>query len=274
MIKCVIQVADVHIHNLQRHEEYAAQFDKFIAMCRDIASKYEKEEVRILICGDLVHQKNDISNELIVFTSTFLRQLADICTVLIFSGNHDLLVNNRSRTDTLTGIFETAMFDNVYYFDMASDYKSACVVDDGITWALYSIHDGFARPDIETAINECPTNTVVGLYHGMVVGAQLFNGFVAENGMDGELFEGCDIVMAGDIHKHQVIKMGDVEIVYPGSLIQQTYGETVTQHGFVVWNMVDKTREFVELPSDYGYYNFEISSLGDIDNDKERLINY
>ena len=274
MIKLVIQIADVHIHNLHRHEEYAEQFDKLINKCKELTSKYKKDEVRILICGDLVHQKNDISNELIVFSSAFLRQLSDICQVLIYSGNHDLLVNNKSRTDTLTGIFETAMFDNVFYFDMATDYKSACIVDDGITWALFSIHDRFSRPDIDSAIMECPTNTIVGLYHGTVKGAQLFNGYVADSGMDGELFEGCDIVMAGDIHKYQVIKRGDVEIVYPGSLIQQNYGETVTQHGFVVWDMENKTHEFVELPSAYGYYNYEISQLSDIDNNAEKLINY
>ena len=46
---------------------------------------------------------------------------------------------------------------------------------------------------------------------------------------------------AGDIHKRQEIKRGDVKIVYPGSLIQQTFGETVTQHGFAVWDLEKKT---------------------------------
>ena len=274
MIKVVIQIADVHIHNLQRHMEYAEQIEKLTEMCKRIVAPYKKEEARILICGDLVHQKNDISNELIVFASTFLRQLSQICKVLIYSGNHDLLVKNKSRLDTLTGIFETAMFDNVTYLDMCSEYKSSCIVDDNITWALYSIHDSFNKPDIETARLNYPSNTIVGLYHGVVVGAQLFNGFVAENGMDGDLFEGCDMVMAGDIHKRQSIKRGDVEIVYPGSLIQQNYGETITQHGFEVWDIQNKTHQFVELPSDYGFYHYEISSIEDIDNDKEKLINY
>jgi len=274
MIKLVIQLADVHIRNIIRHEEYSNQLEKFIEMCKEEASKYQKEEVRILICGDLVHQKNNISNELIIFTSTFIRRLSEICHVLIYSGNHDLLVDNSSRTDTLTGIFETAQFDNVTYLDMSLGYKSGCVIDDGVTWALYSIHDNFNKPNVQETKELFPDNIVVGLYHGQVVGCQLANGFVAESGLDGDIFEDCDVVMAGDIHKRQVLKKDDLEIVYPGSLIQQTYGETVTQHGFVLWDIQNKAYRFVDLPSEYGLYNFEITSIDDIDNDNERLINY
>jgi DNA repair exonuclease SbcCD nuclease subunit len=88
------------------------------------------------------------------------------------------------------------------------------------------------------------------------------------------MFDGCDVVMAGDIHKRQVIETAGIEVVYPGSLIQQTYGETVTVHGFAVWDVEKRTREFVDLPSSYGFYDFEINDPSDIDADKEYLRNY
>ena len=88
------------------------------------------------------------------------------------------------------------------------------------------------------------------------------------------MFEGCDCVMAGDIHKQQELKRGDVKIVYPSSLIQQNYGETVTQHGFVLWDIETMQNEFISLNNDYGMYKFEINNIEDIDNDKEILINY
>lgn len=273
MVKCVIQVADVHIRNMMRHDEYAEQLSKFVDKCKKIASKYEKDEVRILICGDLVHQKNTISNELMAFCSVFIRQLEEIARVIVYTGNHDLVVNNLNRMDTLTAIFETAGFENALLLDMITDYKSGTVIDDNITWALYSIHDDYNRPDIETARQDAPENIVVGLYHGTVVGASLPNGTVIDIGLGDNAFDGCDMVMAGDIHKRQAIKKKGVLVVYPGSLIQQSYGETVTQHGFVVWDMEKKKHKFVDLESDWGLYDIKINSIEDIDNDAERLLN-
>ena len=78
----------------------------------------------------------------------------------------------------------------------------------------------------------------------------------------------------GHIHKRQEFRRGDVPVVYCGSLIQQTFGETVTQHGFSVWDVETMQHTFYDLPSNYGLYDFEISSIDDIDNDKEIIVNY
>lgn len=278
MVKCVIQVADIHVRNMMRHEEYVEQFENFIESCRDVIKKgkYEKDEVRILICGDLVHQKNTISNELITLISVFIRKLEDVAKVLVYTGNHDLVVNNLGRMDTLTAVFDTAGFDNAVLLDQLTDYESGTIVDDNIIWALYSIHDDYRRPDIESAKEEAPDNIVVGLFHGPVVGSQVNNGTVMESGIDGDVFEGCDIVMAGDIHKRQILKNKGVQIVYPGSLIQQNFGETVTQHGYAVWDLTKKILKpkFIDLDTTYGLYDFSIESVEDVDNDDEKLMNY
>lgn len=274
MIKLIIHTADIHIRNVQRHKEYAEQLTKFINKCKELASPYKKDEVRILIAGDLVHQKNTISNELFVFTSTFIRELEEIARVIIISGNHDLLVNNTSRKDTMTALFETANFQNSIFVDAFLGYESGTLIDDNITWALYSIYSSYREPEINEVKEEKPNNLVVGLYHGSIVGATLNNGNVIEDGTDGDKFKGCDVVMAGDIHKRQEIKRGNTTIVYPGSLIQQTYGETVTQHGFCVWYIEENKHEFVDLDSNYGLYDFQIRNIDDIDEDKETLLNY
>jgi DNA repair exonuclease SbcCD nuclease subunit len=274
MVKRIIQVADIHIRNAVRHEEYAEQLGKFIDECKKAVKGCKKSEVRILICGDLVHQKNTISNELMTFTSSLIRNLEKIGTVIVYSGNHDLIVNNQSRTDTITALFETAKFTNSYFLDKELNYESGFMHDENITWCLYSIHDDYVAPDTITARSERPDNWFVGLYHGPVVGATLNNGTVMQEGVSGKTFDGCDVVMAGDIHKRQVIETAGIEVVYPGSLIQQTYGETVTVHGFAVWDAEKRTREFVDLPSSYGFYDFEINDPSDIDADKEYLKNY
>ena len=273
-IKKIIHCSDIHINNVLRHEEYAEQLTKFIEKCQEIAQDYDKDEVRIVIAGDLLHSKNNISPELITFVSTFIRQLEDIAKVIVVAGNHDLLVNNVSRKDAISSIFETAAFANAYLLDMELSYNSGYIVDDNITWCLYSIFDDFKKPNIQEAKEQYPNNINVGLYHGMIVGSMLYNGNIVDCGVEGDVFQGCDCVMAGDIHKHQIIKRNDIDIIYPSSLIQQNYGETITQHGFVVWDVNTLSNTFIPLESDYGMYKFEIKSIDDIDSDKEILVNY
>ena len=274
MIKKIIHCADLHVRNFQRMDEYTEQLSKFSSMVNDIAKDYKPEEVRIVISGDIVHSKTSISPELIAFVSMWIRDLQKIAEVIVISGNHDLMVNNLTRVDPITAIFQASLFENAIHLDSYFGYDSGIVVEDNVTWVLYSIFNDFRRPDIEQAKKDYPDNIVIGLYHGTIVGATLNNGTVMDSGQDGDIFQGCDFVMAGDIHKRQVIKRGDTIVVYPGSLIQQTFGETITQHGFAVWDLEKKSYEFIELPSEYGLYDFEIKKPEDIDDNKEILMNY
>lgn len=273
-VKKIITCGDIHIRNFVRQEEYGEQLTKFIDKCREIADDYEREEVRIVIVGDILHQKNNISPELITIVSAFIRQLEEVANVVMIAGNHDLLENNTSRKDAISGIFDTAQFQNAFLLDSELDYQSGYVVDNNITWCVYSIYDGYSKPDIAKARKDLPNNKIIGLYHGMIVGASLNNGSVVDSGVDGDVFGGCDCVMAGHIHKRQELKRGDVPIVYCGSLLQQTFGETVTQHGFSVWDVESMEHTFIDLETDYGLYDMEISNIEDIENDNERIVNY
>jgi DNA repair exonuclease SbcCD nuclease subunit len=276
MIKRIYQIADVHVPTYQKLDIYAEQLDKLVNSIKEDVSNnnLSNDEIRIVICGDLVHSKNIVTNELSVFVSTFIRQLSSICKVLCIAGNHDLIESNSSRTDTLTAIFQTAEFPNAVFLDMAFDYESGTAFDDNITWALYSIYDEMNKPDIEYARKEQPDNIVIGLYHGSIVGGKLYNGFISDVGNDPTTFNECDYVFAGHIHKRQEMKAGDCEIVYAGSPIQQNFGESITQHGYVVWDIENKTHEYIDIPSDFGYYDFSITSIEDIKENKEVLINY
>ena len=272
MIKCVIHVADIHIRNVLRHEEYSEQLIKFINKCKEIASKFEKDEVRIVIAGDLVHQKNNISNELFTFTSTFLRALEEVAKVIVIAGNHDLVVNNINREDTMSALFTTANFQNTIFLDKELGYVSGVYQDDNINWALFSIYSDYSIPDITEDIKK-QGNKIIGLYHGTVIGTQVNNGTIMEIGNDGDIFSFCDAVMAADIHMRQTLKRKNTEIVYPGSLIQQDFGETVSKHGFVVWNMETLKHSFIDVESDYGLYDIKINDIKDFDEDKEILVN-
>lgn len=276
MIKRIYQIADVHIPTYQKLEMYSEQLQKLIYNIDEDArnSGLPSDEMRIVICGDLVNSKNNVTNELNVFASSFIRQLSSIAKVICIAGNHDLVENNTSRTDTLTAIFQTAQFNNAVFLDMELGYESGIVYDDDITWALYSFYDDYKRPDIDNAREDKPNNKVFGLYHGQIVGTKLYNGFVSDSGQGADIFSGCDFVLAGHIHKRQSIKKGDYEIVYSGSVLQKDYGESITQHGYVIWDLTKNEYTFVDIPSEYGYYDFSINSIDDIKNGNEKLNNY
>jgi DNA repair exonuclease SbcCD nuclease subunit len=278
MIKKIIQISDLHVRkNTNRYEEYKEQFDKFLNQAKEICENYSYGEVRTVICGDIFHDKIITSNEQKVFISNFLKELDKFCVTIVYSGNHDILESNFDRMGSIYPLFNMINFKNTFYIDLINDYKSGFFVDDNIVWVLYSIFDNFKRPNIEEMrLEEKNKNKIfAGLFHGPIVGSSSDMGFQMENGISPEIFNGCDVVLAGDIHKYQTIKYNNIDIVYPSSLIQQNYGENVSGHGYVVWDINGNkiTHTHHQIESDYGFYKFKISSVEDIENSREKIIN-
>ena len=274
MIRKIIACSDIHIRNLRRHEEYVGQLRKFMQQCDEIVKKEGTDHVRIVICGDIFHNKLDISGEGYELASWFLREMGRIATTIIVAGNHDMNMTNTERVDPLSAMFTMCNFDNVFYIDRELQYQSGIMDDENISWCLYSSFDNFARPNIEEAKIDKPDNTYVALFHGEVKNAKTDTGYVAENGKDTALFEGVDFGILGHIHRVQCIKQNGVPLVYCGSLIQQEHGENVSSHGYIVWDVEEQDYEAFSIPNpDYGFYTFSINDISDIDEDREEVIN-
>lgn len=273
MIKKIIQVSDVHIPNYKRIEEYQNVLMTFINECKEIIEQEGKECVRIVICGDLVNNHNEVSNEAYVLTGWFLRELDKLCTTLVFAGNHDK-TSNIERTDTLSAIFMNSNFKQVMYIDKELDYQSGCIVDENVVWCLFSSFDDFSRPNIEDYKEGFGERTFVGLFHGDLVSAKTDVGYVTTIGQSPSHFDGVDFALMGHIHKRQCIKYEGVQLVYAGSLIQQNFGENVSDHGYLLWDVENQTYESKNIDNDdNGYYVVSINSIDDIDKDLEEFIN-
>jgi len=202
------------------HGDYEAVFEELYDKCRELTKDYDHHEVRIVIAGDLLHQKITISNELLMMTSTFLTELAAIAPVVLVAENHDLLENNKERVDSITPIVTLINSLNISY------YKGReCYVDDNIVWCNYSIFDHNERPDIEAfkaslvgTANENDDFTYIGLYHASILGASTDIGYEFDTGTPLSHFEGCDIVMMGDIHKRSCFYLTDKKEIYEDEL--------------------------------------------------------
>lgn len=263
-------MADIHLRTYRMHEEYGEVFKTTLKKIRALVKDYTREEVRIVIAGDYVHQKITISNELLILGTWFLRKLETIAPVVMIAGNHDLLENNKDRVDSLTPMVKLLPDLNIKYFTGESN----CYLDNNIVWCVYSIFDENNRPDIEKARDEFGDDkTYIGLYHAPVLGARTDIGYEFDHGMTFEHFEGCDMVMMGDIHKRQIWNHKGIPIAYPSSLIQQNFGESVTKHGFLLWDIETKEIYEHDIETNFGFYQFRIKSLEDIENDNEIITN-
>lgn len=64
-----------------------------------------------------------------------------------------------------------------------------------------------------------------------------------------------------------------IPIAYPSSLIQQNFGENITKHGFLFWDVETKTFTEHDVDNRFAYYQFKIKSLEDIESGNEQLTN-
>ena len=274
MVEFIIACSDIHIRNFKRLDEYLTQLKKFIEECKTFINEHGAEKVRIVIAGDLLHNKLDISGEGYTIASQFLKELDELCITYIIGGNHDMNMANLSRLDPLSAIFNMCDFKQTYYLDKEMGYQSGCMVDENIVWCLYSSFDNFSKPNInEVKINN-NDKLYIGLFHGEIKSAKTDTGYESENGIEVNHFEGLDYCICGHIHKRQKLVYNDTTMLYVGSMIQQDHGENISKHGYVILNT--NTLEYSEhdLPNDNAYYTFSISSIEDIDNNTEQVINF
>ena len=269
-IKVLCHLADIHIRTYRYHKEYKEVFVRLIESLTNTFSSYAYDEARIVIAGDLFHQKITVSNEQTILASWFLKELSKIAPVILIAGNHDLLENNKSRLDSISPIIELLDEPKISYLK-----ESKCYVDSNIVWCNYSIFEENKRPDIEgyKATGWVEGMKFIGLFHAPVIGAKTDIGFEFETGETPEHFEGCDFALLGDIHKFQEIEYKGVKAVYPGSLVQQDFGESIHNHGYLLWDVKTHEYKMHEVENDYLNLTFKISSIDDLENNNEKLIN-
>lgn len=269
MIKKIIHLADIHIRTFRQHDEYKEVFKTLISDIKDLVKDFERDEVRIVVAGDLVHQKIVISNEQLMLGTWFLMSLEKIAPVILIAGNHDLLENNKDRMDSITPMVQFLPDANINYFK-----ESKCYLDDNIVWCVYSIFEENKRPNISAAKEEFGSDkTYIGLFHAPIINAKTDINYSIDHGAELEIFEGCDMVMLGDIHKRQSFNHKGIIIAYPSSLIQQNFGENVTGHGFLYWDVETKTFEEHDVANRYPFYQFKVKAVDDVENNKEIITN-
>jgi len=259
MIKRLVHFSDLHVRLFKDHDLYRGILESALKEWKTLKPD------RIVFTGDLVHSKNQMTPELIEFVVWILTECANITKTIVIIGNHDFLESNNSRLDAITPIVDSLKNNNIVYLKNRGVYP-----DENINWCVYSLMDHNIPPEITKS-----ESTNIGLFHGPVQGLTTDVGYKFEDGFDVSKFKGCDLVLCGDIHKRQVFDIpGGKKAYMVGSTIQQNFGEKLTKHGYGVYDVENDQYDFVDLPNPKPFLKFEITSIDDLINGTEKLLNY
>ena len=217
-----------------------------------------------MFTGDLVHSKNQVTPELIEVTRWILSECSKIAKTVLIIGNHDFLENNMDRLDTITPILETMNNDNIDYYKDKGVYN-----DENINWVVYSLTSHNEPPEF---VND-GEHTHIGLFHGPVQGLSTDIGYEFTSGYDPHNFKGCDLVLCGDIHKRQIFDIPGGKAYMVGSTIQQNFGESVSKHGYGVYDVSKDEYKFFDLENQSPFLQFKITDIEDIEYGREVLLN-
>jgi DNA repair exonuclease SbcCD nuclease subunit len=247
--------------NYQKLDENRASMERFL---------YDMKEVvhpdRIVITGDLVHAKNQLSPEAYALAGWFLKECADIAKVVYILGNHDFVEENKDRLDSITPIINQLNNPNISFYKNSGVYS-----DDNVNWVVYSIYDGIIPPAPSTT---APTQRNYGLFHGKIQGAKTNTEYTFEEGVNTRIFDDLDAVFCGDLHNRFVLTNNiGAPIIMVGSFIQQTYRENLTDHGYCIFHTEGNTYEFVNIEGNVQYMTFQIMDAEDINTGSEKLLN-
>ena len=257
-VKCAIKevdhifhIADVHLRNWKRHKEFKEVFDKVFKAVDELPPNSI-----ITVGGDIVHAKTDMSPELIEMVSYLFNGLASRLPTIVIAGNHDANLNNKHRLDALTPIVKGLDHPNLFYLRNSGLYEIGDIAVSVMSLLdepeKYITYDKISNPE--------KYKKLVALYHGTIANSRVDSGLMLSHGLDWNVFAGYDVVPLGDIHKRQVLSKLDPAIFYPGSLVQQNFGEVFEDHGYA---LVDLTKDKIEytfhdIPNDYGYYTLDV----------------
>lgn len=255
----IAHLSDIHIRRTKRHDEYRD-------VLKNLVNNVESFDVdRIVIAGDLLHNKTDLSPEAVSLTSLYLDELSNIAPVDLILGNHDCIINN-NRMDSLSPVVSLLQEKGkpINFFTESGLVE----VDDKLVYGIFAQQDNEDLWPID--FEKESGKFYVALYHGAINGSITNITYRLESDTNSSIFRNYDYGMLGDIHSRQPIVLDDegkVKVAYSGSLIQQNFGEDI-EKGFLLWDLEKHKCSFVQVANDYGFKTFRLDkdAINNIDN--------
>ena len=262
-IKNIIHISDIHIRQgdieRSRYNEYKQVFNGFIKEIKQV----DQDNTIIVITGDVFHNKGKMDTPAIKLFFHWMDKMLNIAPVFIICGNHDFRQEDPHHPDMIEVL-------TVPYLNKQSEHRvkhplfylkeTGQYIWQNIGFGLVSVKDTLRvfntagiiskLPDFPSADNLHNVDFKIALFHGTLLPYNT-NEFKNIHGYRLEWFNGYNAVLLGDNHVQQVhndiinndSNTHNIIWGYPGSLIQQNFGEIPIGHGYIMWKLdhINKT---------------------------------
>ena len=266
-IERIFHISDIHIRLYNRQKEYQDVFQKLYDYIKQNSSTHREI---IIITGDLLHSKNNLSPESILITQHFLINLAALCPTFLIAGNHDAMLTNQQREDSITAIVQNIRIPNFFYLRNSGVYLAA-----NVAIAVCSLLDNqWIRA--ESFQPPAQIQHKIALYHGGVGIVDTGVGYRLRGEKLVSDFDGYDFTLLGDIHKYQGLV--PKRMAYASSLIAQNFSEFQDPHGVLVWNLETLEHIYHAIDNPCGFFILNINNnqlfVNDAQIAKDDIPNY
>jgi len=263
----VVHLADIHLRagneDGARYAEYDAVVDGLEAALAALPC-IQHGTALIAVCGDIFHNKRRVEALTIRLWTRLLAVLARAAPTVLIAGNHDVVQEDAGVPDLVDvhverwgrGALAGDAMQPVLYLATDVPVRAGnlflatvpiqATLRAGDTRAVVAAPPAFAAPP---PAGTPGIDATIALFHGTIGASRLPNGRSAA-GLAAtyalESFDGYDLLLLGDNHRQQVQGRWG----YPGSLVQQNFGESLLGHGFLLWDVRARTATMHHVAND------------------------
>jgi hypothetical protein len=266
----IVHLADIHLRTGNVQDSRQVEYEHVFANLDDELGRLAPVRAGtalIVVCGDVFHNKSRVETPAIHLWTLFVSILARHAPTVLIAGNHDFRQDDPAMPDLIQVHLDhwTPDVHPCIYVDDRQPLQSGNVMLVTVpvkeTLRVADARATVARqpsfPPPETLRAVAGVDVVVAMFHGTVAQARLPDGQRMSKTSTYALgaFAGYDMVLLGDNHLQQVHTRDPGSNRgawgYPGSLVQQTAGEDLLGHGFLLWDLTTRTAEAHHVHNDY-----------------------
>lgn len=265
----VFHVADLHVStDSERIPEYEQVFDSLLEELRGHPATRDGTAL-LVIAGDVLHNKCRASTDGARLLFDFVNRCLRAFPVLVICGNHDFRQDEPRITDAIEMLVAPYASQGtphpIHYLRHTGLYRWS-----NVGFGVVAVKDTLRQRNTSGLVDDLPdypsprafggdVDCRVALFHGTVCRSLVSEGlpgFALAGSYPLSWFEGYDVGMFGDNHAQQTAVEDDMRPPlawgYPGSLVQQTFGESLYGHGYIEWDVRAKSGTARHIPNDRG----------------------